>query len=264
MPTAPINGVDLYYETCGSGPPLLLIAGLASDSQSWLPVFDGLAQRFTVIAPDNRGMGRTQPADVETSIESIAADCMQLIERLGLESVDVVGHSMGGFVAQVCAAQRPECVRRMVLAATGLVNSARNNWLFADWAAFLEADMARDLWFRNLFYWLFSRRFFEDRAAVDAAVKMAVAYPYAPSKTAFARQVTAIAEFDGRSLAPLIQAKTLVLAGKEDLLFDVDTCTALARAIPDGQIVVLEGVAHSIHMESPRTFTECIVQFLSR
>jgi pimeloyl-ACP methyl ester carboxylesterase len=62
----------------------------------------------------------------------------------------------------------------------------------------------------------------------------------------------------------MIHAKTLVLAGKEDLLFEVDACTALARAITDAQIVVLDRVAHSIHMEDPRTFTDCIVQFLSR
>ena len=262
MPTALINGVDLYYETCGSGPPLLLIAGLGSDSQSWLPVF-GLAQRFTVIAPDNRGMGRTQPTDVETSIEHIAADCVGLIEQLGLESVDVVGHSMGGFVAQVCAAQWPKRVRRMVLAATGLSNSARNNLLFADWAALLQAGTAQDLWFRNLFYWLFSRGFFQNPTKVEAAVKLAVEYTYPPGKTAFARQVAAIANFDGHALASRIHAKTLVLAGKEDLLFDVDECTALARAITDAQIVALDGAAHAIHMQDPRTFTDCITRFLS-
>jgi pimeloyl-ACP methyl ester carboxylesterase len=264
MPTAPINGIDLYYDTCGSGPPLLLIAGLGSDSQSWLPVIDSLARRFTVIASDNRGMGRTQPTDVETSIESIAADCIQLVEWLGIESVDVAGHSMGGFVAQVCVVQRPGRVRRMVLAATGLSNSARNNLLFTDWAALLATGTARDLWFRNLFYWIFSRHFFQNPAAVEAAVKMAVEYTYPPGKTAFARQVTAIADFDGHFLAPMIHAKTLVLAGKENLLFEVDACTALARAITDAQIVVLDRVAHSIHMEDPRTFTDCIVQFLSR
>ena len=78
MASFSVNGVNLYYEVHGSGEPLLLIAGLASDSQSWLPVVEELASYYQVILPDNRGVGRTEPQDVEISIKAIAEDCLAI------------------------------------------------------------------------------------------------------------------------------------------------------------------------------------------
>ena len=129
--------VDLYYECVGDGPPLLLIAGLASDSLSWQPIVADLAAHYRVIAVDNRGAGRTTPQTAPTTIRAMADDCVALIEHLGLASAHVLGHSMGGFVAQDCAIRHPDKVNALVLAATSSVNSRRNNDLFSDWASAL-------------------------------------------------------------------------------------------------------------------------------
>ncbi len=75
MPTVPINGIELYYETLGEGPPLLLVAGLASDSQSWATVTADLAKGRRAILVDNRGVGRTRPWGAEVSIPVMAEDC---------------------------------------------------------------------------------------------------------------------------------------------------------------------------------------------
>ena len=103
MPMFSREDVDLYYECHGSGAPLFLIAGLASDSQSWQPIIGDLAAHFRVIALDNRGVGRTIPQDAPTSIRAMADDCVALIDHLRLPSVHVLGHSMGGFIAQELA-----------------------------------------------------------------------------------------------------------------------------------------------------------------
>lgn len=94
-----INGTRYYYEIHGKGRPLLLIAGLASDSQSWQPVIEDLSRSFMVITPDNRGCGRTKPMDQSFSIKEAADDYAVLIDELALSSVDILGHSMGGFIA---------------------------------------------------------------------------------------------------------------------------------------------------------------------
>src|SRR5437764_14008294 len=107
MPMFSREDVDLYYECHGSGAPLFLIAGLASDSQSWQPIIGDLASRFRVIALDNRGVGRTIPQDPPTSIRAMADDCVALIDHLRLPSVHVLGHSMGGFIAQELAIRPP-------------------------------------------------------------------------------------------------------------------------------------------------------------
>jgi hypothetical protein len=88
MPKAIFNGIDLYYEIPGKGTPLMLIAGLASDSQSWQAVIKDLSRYYLVIIPDNRGVGRTMPQNIEISIRQIVDDSVALIKHLGLSYVN--------------------------------------------------------------------------------------------------------------------------------------------------------------------------------
>jgi len=163
MPSTIVNGIDLYYEIHGKGEPLMLIAGLASDSQSWQPIMEDLSRNYRVITPDNRGVGRTKPSDINISIQQIADDCISLVRHLGLSSVNMLGHSMGGFVALDCAIRYPEYISKLILAGTSAFNSERNNALLLDWVSYLESGMDLKLWFRNTFYWIFSNRFLKMR-----------------------------------------------------------------------------------------------------
>jgi pimeloyl-ACP methyl ester carboxylesterase len=262
MPYIETNGVDLYYETLGAGTPLMLIAGLASDSQSWSTISGELSKHFMLIIPDNRGVGRTSPQDTETSIQRIADDCVSLIRHLGLKSVSLLGHSMGGFVAMDIAIRYPEVVERLVLCGTAASSSKRNNSLLFNWAASLDAGLDPHLFFRDIFSWLFTPAFFEDEDFVNVAVKFAVEYPYSQSAKAFLNQVRAIADFDCAENLSWISAKTLVIHGKEDLLFLPEEGARLAQAIPNASMLVIEKAAHSIHVEQPRAFIDCILAFL--
>jgi len=258
-----VNGVDLYYEERGNGAPLLLIAGLASDSQSWLPVLPGLAERFRVITVDNRGSGRTAPLDATTSIGTMADDCAALLGHLRLEAAHVLGHSMGGFVAQDLALRYPASVAKLVLAATASRSSKRNEDLFTGWADALDAGAAPDRWFRNLFYWIFSARLFEDPRAVGDFVRFAVEYPYPQTARAFRNQIEAIARFDGTGQLSRIAAPTLVVAAAEDLLFPMEACKQLARSIGGAELAVVDAAGHSLHVEQPADFNQQVLRFLA-
>jgi pimeloyl-ACP methyl ester carboxylesterase len=260
MAIATINGVQLYYEVKGSGTPLLLIAGLAADSHTWQPVIKELAHHFLVITLDNRGAGRSAPSD-QISIKQMADDCFSVVRHMGFSSGNLLGHGMGGLVAQNCAVRYPGIVDKLVLVSTAARNSPRNNALFSDWAASLEAEPA--LWFRNLFYWTLSRRFFDNEASVRAAVGSAIEYSQAQLKLSFRSQVNAVAAFDGRTKLSRITARTLVMCGKEDLLYPPDECAALAASISGASLATIDAAAHSIHVENPRAFTESIITFLA-
>ncbi len=262
MAKTSVNGIDLYYEMHGKGTPLMLIAGLASDSQSWQPVIKDLSRHFLVVTPDNRGVGRTTPQNIEMSIQQIGDDCVALMKHLGLSSVHLLGHSMGGFVGLDVAERYPDSVNKLILVGTSSINSKRNNGLFADWASSLESGMDPELWFRNIFYWIFSKRFFENDTTVKNAVRFAIEYPYPQSAIAFRNQVKAIALYDGSEHLSGINAKTLVLNGKEDLIFSAQESAALARAIPKANCLVIDNAAHSIHMEQPLSFTSNVLDFL--
>lgn len=262
MPNTEINGVDLYYEIHGKGMPLMLVAGLASDSQSWQSIIGGLSRHCLVIAPDNRGVGRTRPQDIGISIQQVADDCIALVRHLGRSSVNLLGHSMGGFVALDLAIRYPNYINKLMLAGISASNSRRNGSLFSNWASCLETGMDLDRWFRNIFYWLFSARFFENEAAVNEAVRYAIEYPYPQSPIAFRNQVKAIASYDCTQGLSGVTAETMVISGKEDLLFPPEVCARLAQAIPGAAFSVIDGAGHSIHMEQPRAFTDCVLEFL--
>ena len=265
MPNILINEVNLYYEIHGNkGEPLLLIAGLASDSQSWQPVIDRLSQHHLVITFDNRGAGRTTPQNTKISIQQIADDTIALIKHLGYSSVNILGHSMGGMVAMDIAIRYPDYVDKLILVATSSSNSKRNNALFADWVTYLEMEMEPKLWFKNIFFWIFSQEFFENELAVKEAVQYSIDYPYPQLPIAFRNQIKAIKDFDCTKDLSRVTARTMVVSGKEDLLMPEEVCSSLAQAIHKASFSVIPKAAHSIHSDQPQLFTDCVLEFISR
>ncbi|MEP7329557.1 MAG: alpha/beta hydrolase [Betaproteobacteria bacterium] len=262
MATFECGGIAMYYEVHGRGTPMLLIAGLAADNAFWLPVLATLSAQHQVIVLDNRGCGRTTPLDAGLSIRMMADDAMALVHHLQLTKVDLVGHSMGGMIAQQCAVQYPDLVDHLVLAATGPINSGRNNDLFDSWVKSLPT-LDRTTWFRNLFYWVLTAKFFDRRQTVDALVELAAAYPWQQSTAALRNQVAAIAAFDGTDSLPSIRARTMVLAGTDDLLFPVASSAAWVAAIPRATLVEMAGVGHSIPIEFPEEFSRRVLDFVT-
>ncbi len=263
MPTLSRDGIDLHYEVKGSGPPLMLVAGLAADGAFWAPSASALAARFTLVMPDNRGSGRTAPLDAPSSIRAMADDCMALASHLGHSRISLAGHSMGGMIVQDCAARYPDAVDRVVLAATTPCPSRRDNDLFGTWSA-LFGILERPLWFRNLFYWVLSPTFFRDARSVDALVQLASSYPYQQTPAALAGQVAAIAKFDASATLASIRAPTLVLSGTLDLLFSTAQANAFAKSIPHASFEAIEGAAHSFPIETPAEFSRRVIAFLAQ
>lgn len=258
-----LSDVELYYEVHGGdGPPLLLVAGLASDVSSWQTVLPALSEHFRVILVDNRGIGRSVPEDAPVSVDLMADDCAALIDHLGYGPVHVLGHSMGGFTALSLAARYPDRVKKLVLAATGEKSSSRNTLLFSDLADLYERGEDPAGFFRTVFYWIFSPAFFEDEGTVKGAVEFALSYPFPQAPVSFRNQVNAIAAFDGRNLAVSVSAPALVLSAAEDLLFASSAGRELAEKLPRGKYLSVEGAAHSIHAEKPKEFAEAVVSFL--
>ena len=111
---AMVNGIDLYYETHGTGRPLILLHGGLGSGEMFGPVLPQLTQRHQVIAVDLQGHGRTADIDRPIDVRLMADDIAALIDHLGLEKPDVVGYSLGGGVALQTAAKYPAKVRRLV------------------------------------------------------------------------------------------------------------------------------------------------------
>jgi pimeloyl-ACP methyl ester carboxylesterase len=112
---AEVNGTNLYYETHGSGRPLILLHGGLGSGEMFGPVLPLLAARHQVVAVDLQGHGRTADIDRPIDVRLMAGDMAALIDHLRLERPDVVGYSLGGGVALQTAVRYPAKVRRLVM-----------------------------------------------------------------------------------------------------------------------------------------------------
>lgn len=261
MPILKTTEADIYYEVHGEGPPLLLIAGMASDSKSWQFILEEMRKHHTLILFDNRGCGRTVYQGKFTLL-TIADDAVNLLDFLGYDKVDAVGHSMGGMILQEMALKYPERLKKIVFASSSPQLSDKAKSILDElsdlWAQGI--DMAD--WFRIMFRNIFTKRALDNKKFMDAAIIFALAYPYPQSQQGFNDQVFAISAFDKRDLISKIMHNTLIMSGKEDILIPAEESKALCRIGGQSEFILVEGAAHSIHAENPTTFSELLKKFL--
>jgi pimeloyl-ACP methyl ester carboxylesterase len=117
---AEVNGINLYYETHGSGRPMILLHGGLMSGELFAPILPVLTERHQVIVPDLQGHGRTADIDRPIDVRLMADDIAALIDHLGLDRPDVVGYSLGGGVAFHTAVRHPAKVGRLVMASANM------------------------------------------------------------------------------------------------------------------------------------------------
>lgn len=260
MPHLATAGASLHYEVAGQGPPLLLIAGIASDSASWAPLVPLLSARFRLIMPDNRGSGRTQCAGV-LNVSDMVGDCIALLDHLHVGQAGVVGHSLGGMIGHRLAAHHPDRVDKLVtLACAGAIGD-KERVLFKDMAR-LYARIEPQLWFRLLYQWLFADPAFYGETAIAAAAESSAGYPYRQSPRDFARQVDAI---DRMRPVPIeaIRCEVLAIAAERDIIVAPAVVAASHRLIGRLTVLTIPAAGHSVHWEAPLAVAEAISSFLA-
>lgn len=257
MPDFRRGAASIHYESDGHGPPLLLIAGTASDSASWAPLLARLPGH-RLFRIDNRGSGRTR-VEGELRHDDMIGDCVALLDHLDLETVDVVGHSLGAFLALCLAERHPARVRRLVSLSFGRLDG-RITAMFSELAR-LGFTLPPEDFFRLLYPWLFSAPFFADPANIAAAAAASTAYPYRQSPGDFARQIAAMDH--PATLDPMrIACPVLALTGADDLIAPPAAVAALHDTIPDHTTSIIPAAAHSIHWDQPAAVADAIRAFL--
>jgi pimeloyl-ACP methyl ester carboxylesterase len=175
MPFVRRADAEVWWESIGSGDPVVLINGLGSPSATWFRLARQLETDHAVITCDNRGTGRTVAPSAPHHVATMAADVAAVLAAAGHPSCHVVAHSMGGFIAQELALDHPQVVRSLVLAGThlGLPHLASDADPSAGAALAAAASLApaeRGVAMRGLLY---SRHTDEHAILEDEAVRMA-------------------------------------------------------------------------------------------
>lgn len=113
--TANVNGTRVHYVMGGKGEPIVLLHGWPKTWYKWRKVMPALAERHTVIVPDLPGLGDSSPSTTGYDKQAIAQTIYQLVNQLGFQQINLVGHDIGGMVAYAYAATHPENIRKLVL-----------------------------------------------------------------------------------------------------------------------------------------------------
>ena len=266
MPKVHANDVDIYYEIHGSGDPLVLIAGLGYDQWMWHKMIPGLAQHFQVIAFDNRGVGQTDKPAGPYTAQMLAADTAGLLEGLGIRRAAVMGHSMGGFIAQALVLDRPDLVSKLILSATNF-GGPRSIPVTPEAMAVLS-DVSGDPVerFRRGLLVSCAPGFGEAHPEIiQEWIAYRVANPIqpVPYQAQMAIGLSLIAEencFEHRLHD--IQCPTLILFGEYDKVVPPGNAELLAKQILRHTVKILPNAGHFFPLEVPETANAAIVEFL--
>ena len=220
MPVATANGLDLYYEMHGEGHPLVLIAGFTCDNTFWEGILGKLAKHFQVLIFDNRGVGRSSCPDLPYTVDDMALDAIALIESLQLKKPHILGHSLGGCVAQTIAYRKFE-ISKLVLANTLIQFDAMSAFVQRSLLHLRQEGVADRPLIEATIPWLFSRDFFNNPTRVKQFIDWDLVQP-GPSTIGFTRQLNALVAFDSKGWFDQIRAQTLVIHGEEDMLLPTE------------------------------------------
>jgi 3-oxoadipate enol-lactonase len=263
MPYATANGIRIYYETEGNGEPLVLITGYSSDSSHWFTVREELGRHFQLVMLDNRGSGRTDPPQGPFSIEDMADDVIGLCDVLQIKKPHILGHSMGGAIAQSIAFRYSDKVGKVILSQT-----------FAKFRELGRAVIRASLHLGRhqvptrdqieiVFPWLFSEDFYQDPRRVEMHIERKLNYPYRATLEALQKQFAAICDFDSSSWYHKITKQTLVLGGEQDLLCPVGESVLMAKGIPGAKIHIFPLMGHEVSVEIPEQHNRVVRDFLA-
>ncbi|MDD4005421.1 MAG: alpha/beta hydrolase [Elusimicrobiaceae bacterium] len=262
MPSFTENSRCLYYETTGSGAPLLLLHGFTADGTNWLPVRDCLAKNFTLIIPDNRFSGRSSSADAPATARELADDSAALLRHLQIEKTVIAGHSMGGYIAQEFALNYPGMTEKLILESTAAHTTGRNNTLFENFHKLLVLHGYDNVFWNALYAWILPPALYDRPQDIEATIKFAREYPHLSDAQRIGRQVELMKTFDTRARLAELSAPALVITGGLDILIPAAEGRALAAGIAGAEFALFENASHVPHCEMPDVFAQTVTDFI--
>ncbi|MBK7975935.1 MAG: alpha/beta fold hydrolase [Deltaproteobacteria bacterium] len=243
------DGVRIAYQRTGAGPTVLWVQGVGVIGNGWRPQVEAISHRHTCVTFDNRGLGESSRQPRELSIESLATDALAVLDAERLERAHVVGHSMGGVIAQQLALVAPQRVRSLAMLCSfrrGRDGTTLDRSML--WTAIksrVGPRRVRRLAFLEMIAPPATRAAFDLERELVALAEL-FGHDLADQPPVVMRQLRAMARFDaGSRLRELASIPTLVLSGELDRIAPPVSGRALAAAIPGARYVELAGAGHA-------------------
>jgi pimeloyl-ACP methyl ester carboxylesterase len=255
--------VDLYVRESGTGVPVVLLHAFPLNSAMWLEQREGLADACRVITPDFRGFGGSPLGLDEPSLEVLADDIARLLDQRELDRVVLGGLSMGGYVAMSFIRRHAGRLLGLILAdtkASADSEAARDNRLRI--ADELTANAESDVLVTDVLPNLVGPTTMDKRPLVHGRVKGLV--QQAPASAAAWAQRAMAARPESFEALATVTSPALVIAGAEDALSSAADAQAMADALPDAEVVTIQGSGHLTAVEAPDAFNDAVRRFVTR
>ena len=257
------DGVELFYQLDGDGPPLLMLSGIWSDSTTWNAQVRKFADYYTCIRLDHRGIGQSEKWAGEHTYELHALDVKELLDHLGLNGAIILGVCHGGMAAATLALNYPGYARALCINATQLLRSERITLTYMGWKRILETSDFETL-YKVIMptvmseHWLTHNRdrlpslleSIKERIEFSAALKMVDAL-IAYSATGFEPEDIAA-----------VGIPALIMAGGEDMFISPPVIQAESQFWPNATYHLFEQSGHFPQREIPDIYNAVVLNYL--
>lgn len=247
---------NLPYLRAGQGPALVLVHGYLGGAAQWAAEIERFAQDYDVIAPNLPGFGAAADLPGHGTIEAMAKSVLELLDQLEVRTFILLGHSMGGMIAQEMAVQRHDAVEKLILYGTGPVGLMPDRFepIATSRSRLADDGVPRTIarigatWFKS-----------GERAAGYAKV---VSIGEQASPQAAMAALDAMAHWDGREALHSLDMPTLVIWGDSDRSYRWPQVEKLWQDIPNADLSVVPRASHAVHLEKPDLFHKLVSDFL--
>ncbi len=264
-----INGTKFYYRKLGrsNGVPIIFLNHLGATLDNCDPrIMDGIATKHQIIAFDNRGIGATEGTTPKT-IAEMAKDAIIFIKALGYKQVDLIGFSMGAFIAQEIVLNEPQLVRKVIMTGTGPAGGVGIDKV----TSITYKDMLRGyLTFRDpKFYLFFNRNEKGKNAAKEFLARIKERTENRDKKIrigSFSNQLKAIHAWGKQSPQDLsvIKQQVLIANGDNDKMVPSINTHDLAKRIPNSELIIYKDAGHGGIFQYHDEFVKSALAFLDK
>lgn len=254
------KSVECAYSVEGNGPAVILVHGVGGRGRMWAPIVEQLKGSFRCVSYDLRGHGGSPHGEGRFSLDDLVGDLEALRAKLGIEKAHVFGHSLGGMVAPSYARAYPGRVLSVGLLSTAAFRSPADSTRILGIAAAMEEkgiaaslDASISRWFTDAFV-----------AAHPDVVEARMRQVKETPEEVF---INAFKVYAGTEMSPWlheIAVPALVLTGEHDVSCNPGLNRQMAAALPRSELVILDGLKHSIVIEAPERVGPKLARFLKR
>jgi aminoacrylate hydrolase len=255
------DGDQLRYEVHGSGAPLMMVSGLGGTAGFWAQHLDALTARYQVILHDHRGTGRSSASEIDYSVDQMAGDVIALMDALEIERAHLIGHSTGGAIGQTIALDHAARLHNLVLSATWAGKDPYFELLFASRKRILR-EFGPEEYLRSILMIAYPAEWVRDNWQLVANSDPADVIARVPNLHCGLSRIDAICAYDRRAELANIEARTLVICARDDMITPAYLSDELVAAIPGATAHFLDTGGHFYTNARPADFIAAVMDFL--